>query len=89
MPEQPDWPGFDITAERFIAEVRQFRAFVVDASSSQDERKQAYKALVRHAAMLDPHAGGYECAGVALKEACITWLDRESEREPAEEVSSD
>ena len=86
MPQQLEWARFDITAEHFIDEVRQFCAFVANASSP-DERKQAYKALVNHAAMLDPQASGYQGAGVALKEACITWLDREKELALAEEAS--
>jgi hypothetical protein len=73
--------GFAMTPEHFISEVREFRAFVASLVSSPDEKERAYKLLVKHAAMLDPHAVGYEGAGVALKEACSTWLDCKSERE--------
>jgi hypothetical protein len=81
MATKADWSGSGMTPEHFISEVREFRAFVSDLAPSHEERKRAYKLLVEHAAMLDPGADGYEGAGVALKEACSTWLDCTSERE--------
>ena len=85
---RPDWCALGITPERFISEAQEFCGFVANLTAA--EKRRAYKMLVEHAAMLDPRARGYEGAGIALKEACSTWLDLQAEHEltaTAEEVS--
>jgi hypothetical protein len=68
---------FGITPNRFVNEVQEFRAVAGDPGLTFDEKKRAYGVIVLHATMLDPHAAGYESAGVALKQALCTWLDCE------------
>ena len=66
-----------LTPHRFVSEVQEFRAVAADPGRTFDEKKRAYGVIVLHATMLDPHAVGYESAGVALKQALCTWLDCE------------
>lgn len=90
MRVRTDRYGRGISPECFISEAQAFREFVAKLSLSRGEKKQAYKLLVEHAAMLDPRARGYEGAGIALKEACSTWLECETDgdlRPTAEETS--
>ena len=66
-------PG--LTPMRFLSEVREFRDTIADPRLSADAKKRAFGVIVHHAAALDPHEVGFECAGVALKEALCMWLD--------------
>jgi hypothetical protein len=64
-----------IAAGQFVSEVDDFRASIGDPAVNFDAKKQAYDAIVRHAAMLDPEDAGFWRAGVALKNALSAWLD--------------
>ena len=75
MARQSDFTGFVLTPQTFVSEVQAFRAFVVNPGLTPDDKKRAYGEIVKHATMLNPQDTGYECAGVALKEAACTWLD--------------
>jgi hypothetical protein len=75
MGMQIDFARLAITPQSFVSEVQAFRAFVVNPALTPDDRKRAYGVIVKHATMLNPQDTGYEGAGVALKEACCSWLD--------------
>ena len=64
-----------IAAGQFVSEVDHFREAIADPAVNFDAKKQAYDAILRHAAMLDPEDAGFWRAGVALKNALCAWLD--------------
>jgi hypothetical protein len=70
-------PG--LTPMHFLSEVREFRDTIADPRLSADAKKRAFGVIVHHAAALDPHEVGFECAGVALKQALCMWLDSQPE----------
>src|ERR1700687_3687234 len=63
-----------------VSEVEEFRAAVANPQRSADEIRRAYGLIVNHAGNLNPHAPGFEWAGVALKEAVCMWLDSKAFR---------
>lgn len=63
-----------------MSEVQEFRVAVADPARSDDEIRRAYGLIVNHAGHLNPHALGFESAGVALKEAVCMWLDHHAYR---------
>jgi len=67
--------GNTLTPTSLVSEVQEFRAAVANPACSADEIRRAYGLIVDHAGHLNPHAPGFECAGVALKEAVCMWLD--------------
>jgi hypothetical protein len=70
-----EFPRFGVTPKSFVSEVRAFCAFVAEPGPTQDDKRRAYIVIVKHATMLNPRDAGYECAGVALKEALSSWLE--------------
>lgn len=58
-----------------MSEVQEFRVAVANPARSAEEIKRAFGLIVDHAGHLNPHAQGFESAGVALKEAVCMWLD--------------
>jgi hypothetical protein len=64
-----------LTPTSLVSEVQEFRAAVSNPACSAGEIKRAYGLIVDHAGHLNPHAPGFERAGVALKEAVCMWLD--------------
>ena len=78
MDMKANFSNAGITPTSFVSEVQEFRAFVVNPTLTADDRRRAYGEIVKHATMLNPHDRGYEGAGVALKEACCTWLDSQT-----------
>src|ERR1700682_4111140 len=64
-----------LTPTSLVSEVQEFRAAVANPQRSADEIRRAYGLIVNHAGNLNPHAPGFEWAGVALKEAACLWLD--------------
>jgi len=64
-----------VTAGGFVAAVGQFRQLIENPALPLAIKSLAWDRIVRHATMLDPHAAGFERAGVALKEALCLWLD--------------
>jgi hypothetical protein len=67
--------GNTLTPTSLVSEIQEFRAAVSNPARSADEIKRAYGLIVDHAGHLNPHAPGFEWAGVALKEAVCMWLD--------------
>ena len=67
-------PDHALTPNAFVSEVAEFQEALADPAIADSEKAQAYAAIVRHAASLDPHDAGFERAGVALKEALCAWL---------------
>ena len=67
-------PDHALTPNAFVSEVAEFQEALADPAIADSEKAQAYAAIVRHAASLDPHDPGFERAGVALKEALCAWL---------------
>ncbi|MDQ6917388.1 MAG: hypothetical protein M3023_06180 [Pseudomonadota bacterium] len=68
------------TPTSLMSEVQEFRAVVANPARSADEVKRAFGLIVDHAGHLNPHAPGFESAGMALKEAVCMWLDCRSDR---------
>lgn len=64
-----------VSAGGFVAAVEQFRATLENPALPLPVKSLAWDRIVRLATMLDPHAAGFERAGVALKEALCLWLD--------------
>jgi hypothetical protein len=73
MAVHPETHG--IAAGEFVSEVEDFREAIHDPALDFDTKKHAYDTILRHAAKLDPEDAGFWRAGVALKDAHITWLD--------------
>jgi hypothetical protein len=69
-----------LTPTSLVSEVQEFRAAVSNPQRSADEIRRAYGLIVNHAGNLNPHAPGFEWAGVALKEAACLWLDSKAFR---------
>jgi hypothetical protein len=67
--------GLGLTPTSLVSEVQEFRAAVANPQRSADDIRRAYGLIVNHAHNLNPHAPGFEWAGVALKEAVCMWLD--------------
>ena len=67
--------AYGLTPDHFLSEVQDFRETIANPALTPEEKKRAYGLIVHHAATLDPHALGFESAGVALKEALCMWLD--------------
>jgi hypothetical protein len=72
--------GNILTPTSLVSEVQEFRAAVANPACSPDEIRRAYGLIVDHAGHLNPHAPGFEWAGVALKEAVCMWLDCQTRR---------
>ena len=72
--------GQVLTPTSLVSEVREFRAAIANPRRSADEIRHAYGLIVNHAHHLNPHAPGFEWAGVALKEAACLWLDSKAFR---------
>ena len=72
--------GQILTPTGLVSEVQEFRSAVANPSCSTEEIRRAYGLIVNHAGNLNPHAPGFECAGVALKEAVCMWLDSKAFR---------
>jgi hypothetical protein len=72
--------GQVLTPTSLVSEVQEFRAAVSNPQRSADEIRLAYGLIVNHAGNLNPHAPGFEWAGVALKEAACLWLDSKAFR---------
>jgi hypothetical protein len=72
--------GQVLTPTSLVSEVREFRAAIANPQRSADEIRHAYGLIVNHARNLNPHAPGFEWAGVALKEAACLWLDSKAFR---------
>ncbi len=64
-----------MSAGGFVAAVQQFRTIAQNPALPLPIKSLAWGRIVHYAAMLDPHAAGFEGAGVALKEALCLWLD--------------
>jgi hypothetical protein len=64
-----------IACGEFVCEVEEFRHAIRNPAIDFETKKHAYSTILRHAAKLDPRDEGFWRAGVALKDALITWLD--------------
>jgi hypothetical protein len=67
-----------VAAGQFISEVESFRDAIDDPNLAFAAKKNAYDAILRHAAQLDPDDAAFWRAGVALKDALCAWLDYRS-----------
>jgi hypothetical protein len=69
-----------LTPTTLVSEVHAFRATIANPTCSTEQIKRAFGLIVDHAGHLNPQSPGFECAGVALKEAVCMWLDCQSLR---------
>ena len=51
---------------------------MADPGVTREEKRRAYGLIVHHAAMVDPLDNGFANVGLALRDACLLWLDSES-----------
>jgi hypothetical protein len=63
-----------LTPSCFVSEAREFQLAMRNPLLGTTEKKRALCLLVNHAGMLKPGEAGFECAGVALKDALCAWL---------------
>ena len=67
--------GQTLTPTTLVSEIQEFRERVANPTCTANEIRRAYALIVDHAGHMNPHAPGFEWAGVALKQAVCMWLD--------------